>query len=271
MKARRFTSISGHNPSKNDTASRPAGFRLFPLPEPEILQWRYTVMATYFEQFQSGFGRALPDFNLLKVGKHTTDPRAATSIVIVGMAISLCVMLSLALGEPARQFNRIKTGERVAPPPAADKVTIVATPRMDVPNLEVPCAEQTWPYIDRRCLTESTQKRPQPESRPAEPAVAAPPVDARSVATAPVAPAINPPASSGTQTGAPPQDIAPQAREWVADSNAIMQNETDDEEWVPIMPPPEQQYRRDRRRHYDQGREIERHFRHFTRQLFPRF
>ena len=25
------------------------------------------VMATYFDQFQSGFARAMPDFNLLKV------------------------------------------------------------------------------------------------------------------------------------------------------------------------------------------------------------
>ena len=209
----------------------------------------------------------MPDFNLLKVGTHKTDPRAATSIVIVGMAISLCAMLWLMFAEPARLPNQIKTGGQVAPPPAADKVTIVATPRMDVPNLDVPCAEQTWPYIDRRCLTESTQKRPQPETRPADVAVA-PPLDARSVATAPVVPPS--PAPAEPQASASQENIAPQPREWVADSNGIMQNEADEGEWVPMMPPPEQ-YRRERRRYSDPGREIERHFRQFTRQLFPRF
>jgi hypothetical protein len=230
-------------------------------------------MATYFDRFQADFARVMPDFNLLKVGKHKADPRAATSIVIAAMAIALSVMLSLALREPARYSAPVKTGEQVAPPPAAGKVTIVAaTPRMDVPNLDVPCAEQTWPYIDRRCLTESTQKRPQPEGRPAEPAVA-PPIDARSVATPPVAPAVNPPAPSAVvepQGGAPQEgNIASQPREWTAESNGIMQNEAE-EEWVPMMPPPDQ-YRRDRRRYYDPGRQIERQFRQFTRHVFPRF
>ena len=40
--------------------------------------------------------------------------------------------------------------------------------------------------------------------------------------------------------------------------------------WVPMMPPPEQ-YRRERRRYSDPGRQMERQFRQFTRQLFPRF
>jgi hypothetical protein len=220
------------------------------------------VMATYFDEFHSGLARAMPDFSLLKAGKHKTDPRAAASIVIAGMAVSLCVTLSLVLGEPARQSNRIKAGEQVAPPPAVDKVTIVAA----TPRLDVPCAEQTWPYIDRRCLTESTQKRPQPETRPADVA-AAPPIDARSVATAPVVPLS--PAPAEPQASERRESIAPQPREWVADSNGIMQNEIDDEEWVPMMPPPEQ-YRRERRR-YDPGREMQRQFRQFTRQIFPRF
>ena len=222
------------------------------------------VMATYFDEFHSGLARAMPDFSLLKVGTHKTDPRAATSIVIAGMAVGLCVMLSLMFAEPVRQSNRIKTGEQIAPPPAADKVTIVAA----TPRLDVPCAEQTWPYIDRRCLTESTQKRPQPETRPADVA-AAPQVDARSVAAAPVAPAVNPPAPNETQTSAPREDFALQQREWTAESSGIMQNEAD-EEWVPMMPPPEQ-YRRERRRYYDPSRQMHRQFREFTRQIFPRF
>jgi hypothetical protein len=220
-------------------------------------------MATYFDQFQSGFARAIPDFNLLKVGPHKTDPRAAISIVIAGMAAGLSVMLSLMFTEPARLSNRINTGEKVAPPPAADKVTIVAA----TPRLDIPCAEQTWPYIDRRCLTESTQKRPQPENRPAE--AAAPSIDTRNVATAPVVPPS--PAPAEPQPNMTQQDnVASHQREWTAESDRIMQDEID-EEWVPMMPPPEQYYRRERRRHYNPGRQIERQFRQFTRQLFPRF
>lgn len=221
-------------------------------------------MATYFDQFQSGFARAMPDFNLLKVAPHKADPRAATTIVIAGMAAGLSVMLSLMFTEPPRLTNRLKTGEQVAPPPAADKVTIVAAP----PRRDVACEEQTWPYIDRRCLTESTQKRPQPESRPAEAAVA-PPIDTRNVATVPVVPPS--PAPAEPQPNITQQDnFASHQHEWTAESDRIMQDESD-EEWVPMMPPPEQYDRRERRRHSDPGRQIERQFRHFTRQLFPRF
>ena len=75
------------------------------------------------------------------------------------------------------------------------RLIVPATPRMDVPNLNVPCAEQTWPYIDRRCLTETTQKRPEPEGRreaalgPAEPKAAP-------------APAVTAPSASETQAAA---------------------------------------------------------------------
>ena len=39
----------------------------------------------------------------------------------------------------------------------------------------------------------------------------------------------------------------------------------------PMMPPPEQYIAASGGAHSDPGRQIERQFRHFTRQLFPRF
>ena len=89
-----------------------------------------------------------------------TDPRAATSIVIACMTLALALMVTLTLTPPVRPRRRNRP-EQVAPPPAAGKVTIVAA----TPRLDVPCADQTWPYIERRCLTESTQKRPLPDGR----------------------------------------------------------------------------------------------------------
>src|SRR5436190_19254193 len=109
------------------------------------------VMAAYFDNLQPVLARLMPDFRLLKVGRHHTDRRAAASIVIAAMTIGLLLMLTLS--EPVRRAAPMKSGGLVAPPPAAEKVTIVAAPALP----EVPCAEPTWPYTDRRCLTETTQ------------------------------------------------------------------------------------------------------------------
>jgi hypothetical protein len=232
------------------------------------------VMATYFDNFHSVFVRIVPDFSLLKVHRHKTDPRAATSVVIAGMTLGLAVMLAVSIGAPVRLSTPSKSGGVVAPPPAADKVTIVAaTPRLDVPNLDVPCAEQTWPYIDRRCLTETTQKRPQPEARPADIAAATPPIDARS-ATAPVIPAVNPaspPASETPRTATTPA-MRPDATEMperrAANAYDIVQDDLDEEvEASPPMPPREQ-FRRERRRVDDPTRHIVRQLRGI---FVPRF
>ena len=90
-------------------------------------------------------------------------------------------------------------------------MTIVAA----TPRLDVPCAEQTWPYIDRRCLTETTQKRPQPAGAQ-PPAAPAAPIDARD-ATAAVVPAPAPPPAAETQLPpAPPAAREPPLRPDIA-------------------------------------------------------
>jgi hypothetical protein len=149
--------------------------------EPPVPSRVIVVMRMYFDHFHSAVSRVLPNFGLLRVRTPKTDPRAATSIVLACMTLSLALMVTLSLTPPVRPAPPKSAGQ-VAPPPAADKVTIIAA----TPRLDVPCAEQTWPYIDRRCLTESTQKRPEPEwrreaaplSAPVDPSKAAPPVAA---------------------------------------------------------------------------------------------
>lgn len=232
-----------------------------------------TFMAAYFDRFHWAIGRIVPDFALLKVRPRKTDPRAAASIVIAGMTLGLSLVVASSLAAPVRPAASPKSAGQVAPPPAAEKVTIVAA----TPRLDVPCAEQTWPYIDRRCLTESTQKRSEPEARTREAAPAAPPIDVRNVA-APVIPAAAPAAPVASETqGTAPREMAimpdaahlPQRRAANADIEAT-QDELDEADSLPVMSPRELrrlERRLERRRLADQGR---RHMRQWRVTIFPR-
>ena len=190
-------------------------------------------MTTYFDQFHSAISRVMPDFGLLHVRAHKIDPRAATSVVVGCMTLSLALMVTLSLTPPVRPAPPKSAGQ-VAPPPAADKVTIIAAP----PRLDVPCAEQTWPYIDRRCLTESTQKRPEPEGR-REAAAASAPIDA-SKATPPVAAAVaaSPPAEA---QGVATRETAVRPETEIARQPAINEEAelAEDEELYPVLSPRE--------------------------------
>jgi len=193
-------------------------------------------MAAHFNHWRSALRRIAPDFNLLHVEPHKTDPRAATSIVIACMTLALALMVTVTLTQPLRRAPP-KSAEQVAPPPAADKVTIVAA----TPRLDVPCAEQTWPYIDRRCLTETTQKRPQPEGRAREAATAAAPIDVIKT-TPPATPASSPPVATETQ-GRATQDagIRPDAGEIPQRPTAYDYRDSAelDEEMYPVLSPRE--------------------------------
>lgn len=225
-------------------------------------------MATHFNHWRSAIGRIAPDFNLLHVDRHNTDPRAAASVIIACMTLALALMVTVTLTPPVRRAPP-KSTEQVAPPPAADKVTIVAaTPRLDVPNLDVPCAEQTWPYIDRRCLTETTQKRPPLEGRARE-AVATPaPADAPKVAP-PVASAVSPPAPADTQRVAPREvAVAPETETPPPAMNDYGDEElVEDADLYPVMSPREwRRLERMERRRAAQ----ERRMRHWQPPFFPR-
>jgi hypothetical protein len=204
--------------------------------EPPVPSRVIIVMKMYLDHFHSLIGRVMPDFGLLHLRAHKTDPRAATSTVVACMTLSLALMVTLSLTPPVRPAPPKSAGQ-VAPPPAADKVTIIAA----TPRLDVPCAEQTWPYIDRRCLTESTQKRPEPEGRreaaplsaPVDPSKAAPPVASAVTST---------PSPAQTQGVAPRDAVRPEAE---APQQPMMNNYSEqaelaeDEELYPVLSPRE--------------------------------
>lgn len=95
----------------------------------------------------------------------TADVRLGGTLVLFGVTLGVGVML--ALTPPSDQR---KTGVE---PAAADRwvgrqaesapvgsVKIVGA----APRRETPCAEQTWPYIDRRCLTVAEPKPAKPQA-----------------------------------------------------------------------------------------------------------
>jgi hypothetical protein len=199
-------------------------------------------MTSHFDRFQSAIVRIVPDFGLLKVGPHRTDPRASASVVIAGMVLGLSLVIALAIAPPGQPLAPRASGEKVAPPPAADKVTVIS----GTPQSDLPCTEQTWPYIDRRCLTESTEKRPGPNPRTQETASAPPPLDARS-ATAPVIPATAPPAASSETDGVAARDTANVAQPRAANDFSEAAELEEDAQMIAAEPPREMR-RQDRRR-----------------------
>ncbi len=221
-------------------------------------------MTKHFDHWLAAIRRIAPDFRWLHVDHHTIDPRAAASIVIACMALTLALMVSVTLTQPVRRAPP-RSAEQVAPPPAAGKVTIVAA----TPRLDVPCAEQTWPYIDRRCLTETTQKRPPPEGRAREAAATPAPVDAQKKVTAPIASVVPPPAPAEPQGAATPEaaiepqtETPPSLQDDRADAELA-----EDSDLVPMMSPREwRRLERMERRRAAQ----ERRFRHLHLPLFGR-
>jgi hypothetical protein len=232
-------------------------------------------MTRHFHDFHSVLPRLVPDFSLLKVPAHKADPRAAACVVIAGMTLGLLLMLTWSLGEPVRWAAASKSPARVAPPPAADKVTIVAA----TPRLDVPCAEQTWPYIDRRCLSETTQKRPLPAGALPPEAPAA--LDARNATAAVVpAPAPAPPPAAQTQPAPsvaptareplPQPDIAMREREPAATNAMAVPGEWDDDvEGLPVISPRELR-RMERAERRERRRAERRKMRHWQVTIFPR-
>lgn len=82
---------------------------------------------------------------------HTSNPRVATSATLAGMALALVTGALLALSSsltPYSQRPQTAAGGSMAglPPPGSIRVVgITQRPQM-------PCEQQTWPYIDQHCL-----------------------------------------------------------------------------------------------------------------------
>lgn len=131
----------------------------------------------------------------------TYDSRLTTSTMLVAMTAVLAMSLTLPFATPPiKKDVRTPSGQRSADnaPVAQDAqdVKIVAAS----PSLEVPCEEQTWPYLDRRCLKDGP---PAPASSArataaAQQKSAAEPLDPRNA----VPVMVRSPSASDTQTNA---------------------------------------------------------------------
>jgi hypothetical protein len=82
----------------------------------------------------------------------TYDSRIGASIMLVAMSVVLASSLSLPLAAPPIKQDIGTRASNPAPGRSVaevkENVKIVAAS----PALEAPCEEQTWPYLDRRCL-----------------------------------------------------------------------------------------------------------------------
>ena len=83
--------------------------------------------------------------------RHTSDPRVAASATLASMVAVLVAGTLLALSSPPKPYLlRPQIATRgpmaVSPPPGSIRVVgITQRPQM-------PCEQQTWPYIDQHCL-----------------------------------------------------------------------------------------------------------------------
>lgn len=121
--------------------------------------------------------------------------RISASLIL---AATLTLGVVAAIGLPSVAKGTAKT----AAVPANVRV-------VDAPQRKEGCAEQTWPYIEARCLTRAADKASPPASKP-EPAAPISPI----IATAPVAPT---PAQSAAIEPAAASPVSPR----VADSHPM--------------------------------------------------
>lgn len=100
-----------------------------------------------------------------------TDNRIGASCVLFGVAIAAALLFALGPARPNAAYGLFGFGQRPAANTAAakrvpgtDNVKIVdAAPRA------APCGEQTWPYIEPRCLTRAVEANTQPATPATDP------------------------------------------------------------------------------------------------------
>jgi hypothetical protein len=119
-----------------------------------------TTMTAYFERFRKLKDRHGEDPKFKGGAAAIRQARISSSVVLGVMTIVMGTLVADIFSGPfahlqTHQFrdSRNLAMKDVAPPPKANDVKIVSAK----PKLDVPCEQQTWPYIDRRCLTESTR------------------------------------------------------------------------------------------------------------------
>lgn len=134
------------------------------------------------------------------------DMRRGAALVLFGVTLGVGVMLALTPLSPrdiaaleAAATGPGAAGEKESAPVGSVKIVDAA------PRREIPCAEQTWPYIDRRCLTVAG---PKPAKPPAE-TTAAGSADMTPVTAAVAAP--KPPSEAREQTAPSTSEAAMQS------------------------------------------------------------
>jgi hypothetical protein len=132
------------------------------------------------------------------------DPRAVTAAALV--ALALCGGLSLATAPSPTAAVAAIEPRAVEPVPAGPVRMLDGKPRSEH------CEEQTWPYIDRRCLTRAAEPRRSEQGGPASELPPAPArVDTLHSARITAAPAEPPAAADADASKLPVQTTEPVA------------------------------------------------------------
>jgi hypothetical protein len=93
---------------------------------------------------------------------HSGDIRVAASVTMAGMVFVLVAGTALALDLPLKLTPQFPTRAAIAAAPASGPVRVVGT----TASPSVACEQQTWPYIDQRCLIR-TDAKPGADDSPA--------------------------------------------------------------------------------------------------------
>ena len=147
--------------------------------------------------------------------RHTGDPRMAATATLAAMIVALFAGAVLAFGVPP-QYAALNPQSiaRVSPPAAAPSGPVRVVGAKTTTPADIPCNEQTWPYIDQRCLVRS-EATPATDPKPATPLTKS---SAKSLATSLATPdnaKLSPVSAAGhvgvAQPAQPASQPAPQA------------------------------------------------------------
>jgi hypothetical protein len=128
----------------------------------------------------------------LRAGYGKRDPRVLSSATLLG--VILCAALSFALA-PAAGSARMALTPEADPIRSIEAIRAGEVKMLDgKPRSEV-CEEQTWPYIDRRCIRSVAGMRPSAAA------------DSRAASPEPAGPAVTPAAAANETAAAPASSV----------------------------------------------------------------
>lgn len=130
-------------------------------------------------------------------GLSAPDPRAAASVTLFSVVVCAAAVFALLPRTPSGPATPALSGNRLAE--ATTAVKVIDAPRSD-------CAEQAWPYYDRRCLTRRSAAAsigavPAPQSAAALPPTVSPPSSAAPPSAVPAAKPASPVTARRTTGG----------------------------------------------------------------------